>query len=309
MTPAPSRPPPADQQAERPSDQKEEVKAKPCGSSGPLMEKGPGAEIEGEPKPVEDKPASKPKEDVERKKPRKMNEKKEKPKEPKEASCDGRKPGEIWWDDEMGRALFKNDSGVLRSSKPYVPADDASAVMVDFENGIKWRPPLMPSDLEKFGALPKVDAPSDPKPKGKARAKAASTKPVGDYVLEVIRCRYASQGKSSPIIKVEALVDRNNPKSKWHQVVQLVIKDCSANYAMNVCKSLADLFQNLNMNPSETNWRECRDSLLHYGASGNHDYNKEPLDWQIVPKLRLKAFAPSPKFLASAERFFPRVVM
>ena len=233
----------------------------------------------------------------------KKEKRKEKPKDemPKDEKCgpsDGRKLGEIWWDDEMGRAFFSSRKGVLRSSKPYVPDDDPDAVLVDFENGIQWRPPLIPGDLEKFGELPRAEVPKDPpKPKAKPKAKSASTKPVKDYVLDVIRCKFASQGKASPIIKVEALVDRNNPTSKWHQVVQLVIKDISADYAMNVCRSLADLFQNLNMNPSETNWRECRDALLHYGASGQHDFNKGHLDWRAVETLRFKAFAPSPKLL------------
>ena len=76
---------------------------------------------------------------------------------------------------------------------------------------------------------------------------------------------------------------------------------------MNVCRSFADLFQNLNMSVSDTNWRECRDALIAYGNAGKHDFKQAPMPWTVVRDMQLKPFPPAPKCLAYP--YFPVAIL
>ena len=175
--------------------------------------------------------------------------------------------------------------GIEVSGRPF--EKDGSVVVV-FEDGTEWTPPLIPADLEKFGA-----APSLPK-RTKAKAKASTgNKPVNDYILETIRAKFATQGKSAPIIKVEARADRNDLSSGWRQRFQIVVRgDMTAVVAMNICATFCDCYHFMNLNQGELNFRECRDLLIEMGKNGTHDFTKGKMDWEKVSTDCKKAFPP-----------------
>ena len=119
------------------------------------------------------------------------------------------------------------------SGHPRLTLSEAGTVVVVFDDRTEWLPPLIPPDLTKFaaagGSVPKVV---------KAKAKQAASKPVEDYVLETIRAKFSKQGKASPIIQVEAWVDRHDLSSAWRQKMQIVVKSeggMTPTVAMNIC--------------------------------------------------------------------------
>ena len=197
----------------------------------------------------------------------------------------GKASGDIQWNAELGKACWQKSEGIIVSSTPFVDKDDEVKVSFD---GLLWSVPhLVPSDLDPSkptNPLHKVSKPKVPK------AKQATPKPIEDYVYPIIRCKYATQGSKSPLIKVEAREDRHDLHSKWVQKLQLVIKaDLSVGKAMNIAKTLADAYVYMNLNPSRLNFRGCRESLLGH----NHDWESSALDWQTVNKLGLKHFPKS----------------
>ena len=118
----------------------------------------------------------------------------------------------------MGKACRQLKDGMDVSGHPRL--NEAGTVVVVFDDGTEWLPPLIPPDLTKFAAA----GGSVPNKVVKAKAKQAASKPVEDYVLETIRAKFSKQGKSSPIIKVEARVDRHDLSSAWRQKMQIVVK-------------------------------------------------------------------------------------
>ena len=139
-----------------------------------------------------------------------------KEKEPSQepTSARARKAGDIWWDNSMQKAIMQCQDGVEVSSAPYVQDD---AVVVAFKkNEISWRVPhLIPGDLKRFekGAdLPETGTVQPKKPKTKAKPKVQ--KPVPDYELPTSRCKYATQGKNAPLIKIECKEDRFDLNSR-----------------------------------------------------------------------------------------------
>ena len=71
----------------------------------------------------------------------------------------------------------------------------------------------------------------------------------------------------------------------------MIKEPVSARIAMHVATTFCNCYKFMNLNPS--NFRECRDALLNYTAAGL-DWEKAPLDWQVVANLCLKPF---PKLL------------
>ena len=202
-----------------------------------------------------------------------------------------RKEGDVWWCEDLGRACRQLKKGIDMSGHPTVK--DGS-VLVVFQDGTEFLPPLIPADVEggKFGA-------SLPKKPAKAKAKqASSTKPVEDFVLPTIRAKFAKQGSSPPIIKVEARADRNDLSSAWRQRFQIVIRgEMTAIEATNICATFCDCYQHMNMNQGQLNFRECRDLLIEMGRNGTHDFTKGKMDWEQVAKQTHEAFPPKPTIL------------
>ena len=198
--------------------------------------------------------------------------------------------GDIWWSNMLGKAMKQMVDGVDVSEAPHVKDGE---VVVKFLDGTTWNVPhLVPQDLNK-AALPGVPekAPSAPK-KPKAKAKAKSERPVTDFELPTVRCKYALQGKNPAIVKIEVREDRNNLASKFKQKAQIVIRESiSATIAMNVAITFAECYEYMNLNPSVLNFRECRDALLGMGDVG-HDWSQAKLDWRYVAGLCLKGFPP-----------------
>ena len=188
--------------------------------------------------------------------------------------------------------------GCERSKQLYIHEDK---VCTSFEHDdLVWVVPhLLPADLEHYagGKLQGVrhveTKPSQKKAKSAAKKPNEQSNAFAPYVLDAVKVSYSSQGSSNPIIKVQVRQDRNDTKSKWVQRMQVVIKDeVSKNIAWNVAKTFADCFQFMGLVPDVTNYRECRDSLLAYGAAGYHDFEKGPLPWRTVADKCLKAFPP-----------------
>ena len=206
-----------------------------------------------------------------------------------------RAEGEIWWCEELTRALRQHTWGVERSKPLFV---DGEAVCTTFEyDNLKWVVPhLIPSDLAKYNGGKLVVARVPPKNASPCKSKKrnpASSSSCPPYVLDVVRVCLAKQGQGNPIVKVQVRQDRNDLKSKWVQRMQVVIKEpVTEAIAYNVAKSFADCFQFMGMAPSETDYRECRDALLAYGAAGHHDFEKGPLPWQKVQGQLFKSFPP-----------------
>ena len=209
----------------------------------------------------------------------------------------GRGENDVWWSDELQRGCRNLKTGILVSGECYNFADN---VYVKFEDGFEWRVPhLVPYDLvkkEKGGVpLPSINAlrnpPEQAKPKRVPKAKNKIDKPVPDYDLDIIKCRYTTQGKHPPLVKVEVREDRNDATSKWRQKMQIIIKDeVTPKVAMNVAKTFADCFLHMNLVPDHINYKECRDALLKYNL---HDWTKGPMKWTVVAKLCLKPFPPA----------------
>ena len=207
-----------------------------------------------------------------------------------------KKLGDMWWSEEHGVAFRQMKAGVERSGPPFQDGED---VKVKFAcDGLVWiLPNLIPADLEKFGQEPLKKLPK-PDPKAKpSRKKKSDEKPVQDYVLDVVRCKYAKQGQGNPIIKVECRVNRHDlsSPSQWKQKLQVVIReDVSARFAMNVAITFANCYQYMNLNPEMLNFRECRDALISYGQQ-HHDFNKSVMDWKIVSDVCQPPFPPRPE--------------
>ena len=151
---------------------------------------------------------------------------------------------------------------------------------------------MIPGDLKRFekGAdLPKTGEPGTVQPKTpKTKAKPKVQKPVSDYELPTIRCKYASQGKNAPIIKIECKEDRFDLNSRWRQKTQITIKDdITPEIAANVARTFADCYQHMSLNPRLLDFKECRTALLAYNE---HDWSKKPLSWEFISELCLKGF-------------------
>ena len=236
---------------------------------------------------------------------------------------------DVWWSDEMGRALkrvSKDSKDTVQISERLVP--DNGAVYAVFEGGFRWRVPhLVASDLGK-GKLPPLAGAKQKavkgNPKGKAKTKAKAKpqaepqdseqgtaeapeaeegskpkgskkakpmpKPVQDYCLKSIRCKYTTQGSNPPIVKVEVNEDRFEATGKWQQKMQLVIKDkVTPNVAMHVAMTFADCFHHMLLVPDRIDYRECRNALLSYP----HDWEASPLSWKVVNDQVLAGFPPA----------------
>ena len=180
----------------------------------------------------------------------------------------------------MGKGLRQHKSGVETSSAPFVEED---FVYVGFKDGSKWRTPLMPADVEKFqGSLPKA-ASAQAKPKKAPKAKADAKKPVPDYNLKTVRVKYATQGSSNPIVKLEV---KQKEDGRWRQKLQMVVKEgITPVYCMNICSTIADCFENFPMDETNMDFKACRDCLVEWGEDGNHAFEKEKMDWREVSKI------------------------
>ena len=81
------------------------------------------------------------------------NPEKEKPasssqQKPKEKAAITRKEGDIWWEETVGKACRQTKNGTDVSGQPSL--NEAGSVVVVFEDGTEWLPPLIPADLMKF---------------------------------------------------------------------------------------------------------------------------------------------------------------
>ena len=190
----------------------------------------------------------------------------------------------------MGKACRQLKDGMDVSGHPRL--NEAGTVVVVFDDGTEWLPPLIPPDLTKFAAA----GGSVPNKVVKAKAKQAASKPVEDYVLETIRAKC----KSSPIIKVEARVDRHDLSSAWRQKMQIVVKSeggMTPTVAMNICMTFCDCYHNMNLNPGRLNFKECKDNLILMHQDGTHNFADSKMEWQLVSKQMKKAFPPPPTIL------------
>ena len=201
-----------------------------------------------------------------------------------------RSVGDIWWSNMMGKACRQQEDGVDFSGPPFLQDGE---VVVKFDDETCWKVPhMVPQDLEHSGLPPDVPKPQPPVPKKKAKAKAQTTKPVQDFELPTVRCKYCLQGKQSPIVKVECRVDRNDLTSKFKQRMQIVVKEgVTARAAMHVATTFAECYHHMLLNQDVINFRECRDALFGMADKG-HDWDKEKLDWRWVADLTLKGFPP-----------------
>ena len=160
MTPAPSRPR-SQPEASAPSKHVPEQlaaprtqrpKKEPRVSEKPVPEvpeENPAPEVPQEkpaPKVPKEKPAPEvPEEMVEKQEPKvskspvtKPLKQTPKPPEKLPEPSTGRMIGEIWWDDEMGRALRQRKAGIERSSAPFISKSDSSVVLVEFPDKETW---------------------------------------------------------------------------------------------------------------------------------------------------------------------------
>ncbi|CAE7891290.1 unnamed protein product [Symbiodinium microadriaticum] len=242
------------------------------------------------PKRKKDNPPKKPKEKDDDNPPKKPKETIQQndapPKKPKKPIKEARTVGDIWWCEELGRALRQTADGPETSTEPM---EKNGNVIVEFEDGFEWTPPLIPADLAKFGSA----ASKLPKPCKKPVVRTA--KPVQDYLLPTIRAKYKTQGKSSPILSLEARQDRFDLKSAWRQKCQIVVKDeMTAEIAMNIFSTFADCYEHMLMNQHELDFRVCRDCFLEMHAKGMHDFSKGKVAWEKVAEDIKKAFPPKP---------------
>ena len=194
----------------------------------------------------------------------------------------------------MGKACRQLKDGMDVSGHPRL--NEAGTVVVVFDDGTEWLPPLIPPDLTKFAAA----GGSVPNKVVKAKAKQAASKPVEDYVLETIRAKFSKQGKSSPSIKVEARVDRHDLSSAWRQKMQIVVKSeggMTPTVAMNICMTFCDCYHHMNLNPGRLNFKECKDNLILMHQDGTHNFADSKMEWQLVSKQMKKAFPPPPTIL------------
>ena len=202
--------------------------------------------------------------------------------------------GDRWWSNFMGLAYLQLVDGVEPSSEPYVKDDD---VYVKFPDGLEWKVPrLMPGDLKgepRKRPLPEVPGVEEPKPKKQAKAKSQPKhRPVEDFLLPTVRAKFCFQGKHDPIVKVEAREDRHDSSSCWKQKFQIVIRcEMCAAAAMNISQTFCQLYEYLNLNPAELDYKECRDSLINMKNAG-HKWADGPMDWQHLAGLCLKGFPP-----------------
>ena len=67
---------------------------------------------------------------------------------PKEKAAITRKEGDIWWEETLGKACRQTKNGTDVSGQPSL--NEAGSVVVVFEDGTEWLPPLIPADLMKF---------------------------------------------------------------------------------------------------------------------------------------------------------------
>ena len=201
---------------------------------------------------------------------------------------------DVWWSDEMARAVmkFKHSKGkemVETSQRLEAVEGHVEAV---FDGGFRWRVPhLLPSDLESSGKFPKLGGSHEqPKAKGKAKAKPSQPKPVADYILKSIRAKYSSQGSNSPIIKIEVNEDRWEASGRWQQKCQIVLKgQITPTYGMNVARCFCDCFMNMRLVPDRIDYKKCRNALMEY----EHDWHSSPLSRKVVNQICLEGFPPA----------------
>ncbi|CAE7258010.1 unnamed protein product, partial [Symbiodinium sp. CCMP2456] len=238
-----------------------------------------------------DDPPKKPKETITPKDDPPKTPKDDPPQKPKKSIMQtneaSRKLGDIWWCEELGRALRQMAAGPETSTEP---REKDGTVVVEFADGLEWSPPgLIPSDLAKFGSH------GEKLPNAAKKAAAKTPKPVQDYILETIRAKYKLQGKCSPIVSLECREDRFNLKSSWRQKCQIVVKDdMTAQIAMNIMATFCDCYQQMNMNQNELDFKVCRECFLEMHTKGMHDFDKGKMDWEKVSEDIKKAFPPKP---------------
>ena len=119
--------------------------------------------------------------------------------------------------------------------------------------------------------------------------------------LGVVRVRYTTQGSKSPILKLEVREDRFRPTSSWVQRLQVVIRPdgFTVQQGFNLLKTFALCYFEMNLNPGELNFKECKASLLDHAAKTGHDWTTH-LPWKHVNKLKLKGFPEATLGLNSA---------
>ncbi|CAE7904495.1 unnamed protein product, partial [Symbiodinium sp. KB8] len=136
------------------------------------------------------------------------------------------------------------------------------------------------------------DAETEKKPTidAEGTAKDKKMKPVADMDLGVVRVRYTTQGTKSPIVKLEVREDRFRPTSAWVQRLQVVIRGdggFTAQQGFNILKTFALCYFEMNLSPTDVNFRQCKSSLLEHGLEIGHNW-QEHLSWKYINKLKLK---------------------
>lgn len=139
------------------------------------------------------------------------------------------------------------------------------------------------------------DQPTKDKPEKKV-------KPIQDMDLGVVRVRYTTQGSKSPIVKLEVREDRFRPTSAWVQRLQVVIREdggFSVQQGFNILKTFALCYFEMNLSPTDINFKQCKSSLLDHGLKIGHDWT-EHLSWKYINTLKLKGFPEASLGLHSA---------
>ncbi|CAE7582760.1 unnamed protein product [Symbiodinium sp. CCMP2592] len=236
--------------------------------------------------PEKEKPA--PEKNPEKEKPASSQQKPE-----KEKPAITRKEGDIWWEETLGKACRQTKKGTDVSGQPSL--NEAGSVVVVFEDGTEWLPPLIPADLAKFASSAGSVMSVPRKPKA---ASNKPVKPVADYCLPTIRAKFSKQGKCSPIIKVEARADRYNLSSAWKQRMQIVLKgDMTPTVGMNICSTFCDCYEHLNLNQGLLDFKHCRNNLIEMWQNGTHDFAASKMSWELLSKQMKDAFPPAPTML------------
>ena len=211
----------------------------------------------------------------------------EKHRRPDQPPLEVKAVGDIWWSDQLGRGLRQHTWGCERSLEPHVPDDNPNIVVVNFPSDFKkWTTPLVPADLQKFAGGKNSQPPERVSqavkdkvaPKKAAKAKA-EPKPVKDYLLDAVRCKYSKQGKGNPVVRVEVREDRYDPSFKFKQRFQIVVKDAmTAHCAMSICTTFANAFTHMSCNPTGINYKQCRDALIQYAEARFREERPSPLE-------------------------------
>ena len=127
-------------------------------------------------------------------------------------------------------------------------------------------------------------------------------KPIEDMALGVVHVQYTTQGLKEPHREVGgegrpvpaneflgAATPSGDPRRWWP------FRATGLQRPQDVCS----VFFEMNLNPGEINFKQCKASLLEHALETNHDWSTH-LSWKDVNKLKLKGFPEASLGLNSA---------